>query len=302
MLSETPILSFNHQQLYSFWVVAQEGSITKACSRLFLAQPTVSGQIIQLEKHLKTSLFQREKNRLILTDQGQVVFQHANTIFGATRDLLDSVREGLTKGPGRLLLGIDAHITKQVALRCLHAVQTFRPGTPVTIHEGALRDLIRELHDREIDLILSDQSGPAADAGQYRRTMVGRIPIFFVAAPELARHCQSFPRDLSQIPLLLPTPASPLRSDIDQYLAGLKMEPRIIGEIADADFMRILAIDGQGAAPLHILSVASDLRAGRLLRLGRRPTGLVKTLWLIGRAGKQTNQIVHHLLEKFRIP
>ena len=101
--------------------------------------------------------------------------------------------------------------------------------------------------------------------------------------------------------MLLPTATSPLRSDIDQYLAELKIQPRIVGEIADPDFMRILAIDGQGAAPLHMLSVSVDLRAGRLLRLGRGPTGLHKTLWLIGRSGQTGGSIAHHLLQKFRI-
>lgn len=295
------MIRINHQQLYAFWVVAQEGSITKACRKLFLAQPTVSGQIIQLEKALHARLFLRERKRLILTDHGKHVLEHAHTIFTATQDLLDSLRDGRVQPSGRMRLGIDTQVTKQVALRCFRAVQAFQREIPVTLNEGALKDLMGELREREIDLILSDQAGPADHAGRYRSVLIGKLPIFFVAAPKLARRCASFPRDLAHIPLLLPTPSSPLRGEIDQFLAPLKWPPRAIGEIADADFMRALAIDGLGAAPAHILSVAEDLRAGRLVRLGRRPTGLIKKLWLIARADLPSQSVVPHLLEKFRI-
>ena len=66
--------------------------------------------------------------------------------------------------------------------------------------------------------------------------------------------------------------------------------------------MRLLALDSQGAAPMHLLSVSADLQAGRLVRLGRRETDLMKTLWLIGRAGREKHPVVRYLLEKFRIP
>jgi len=50
----TPWLNYHHQ-LY-FWTVAREGSITAACRRLDLSQPTVSVQIRALEQALKAKL------------------------------------------------------------------------------------------------------------------------------------------------------------------------------------------------------------------------------------------------------
>ena len=42
----------NYQHLFYFWQVAKVGSITKACDKLGLAQPTISNQITLLEKSL----------------------------------------------------------------------------------------------------------------------------------------------------------------------------------------------------------------------------------------------------------
>ena len=39
----------NYHHLFYFWNVAREGSVVKACEKLHLAQPTISGQIRALE-------------------------------------------------------------------------------------------------------------------------------------------------------------------------------------------------------------------------------------------------------------
>lgn len=64
----------NYHHLLYFWVAAREGSITKACRTLHLAQPTVSGQIKALEKSLKAKLFDRA-GRSIVTQE--ISWQHA---------------------------------------------------------------------------------------------------------------------------------------------------------------------------------------------------------------------------------
>jgi len=69
------MIILNHQHLYYFWVVAKEGSVARACEKLFLAQPTVSGQIIQLEKFFGRRLFTRDKKKMDLTDDGKLVFE-----------------------------------------------------------------------------------------------------------------------------------------------------------------------------------------------------------------------------------
>jgi|GEM_PF-5138274 len=40
----------NYQHLYYFWTVAKEGRISRACEKLHLAQPTISGQLAVFER------------------------------------------------------------------------------------------------------------------------------------------------------------------------------------------------------------------------------------------------------------
>ncbi|MDH5576658.1 MAG: LysR family transcriptional regulator, partial [Nitrospirota bacterium] len=62
----------NYHHLHYFWVVAREGSIAKACEELRLAQPTISGQIRELEGMLGEKLFSRVGRGLVLTEVGHV--------------------------------------------------------------------------------------------------------------------------------------------------------------------------------------------------------------------------------------
>jgi LysR family transcriptional activator of nhaA len=62
-----------HHHLSYFWVVAREGTIARASSELRLAQPTLSGQLRQLERALGEKLFTRRGRNLVLTDVGRVV-------------------------------------------------------------------------------------------------------------------------------------------------------------------------------------------------------------------------------------
>ena len=89
------MIPLNHQHLYYFWVVAREGSVSKAAEKLFLTQPTVSGQLAQLEKFLGKKLFAREKNRLVLTEEGRFVLDYANHIFNTSEEMLEALQHGV---------------------------------------------------------------------------------------------------------------------------------------------------------------------------------------------------------------
>ena len=69
-----------------FLKVAQEESISKAAESLHITQPTLSRQLMELEKELKTTLFERGKRnkKIILTDDGKLLKARATEIIELT--------------------------------------------------------------------------------------------------------------------------------------------------------------------------------------------------------------------------
>ena len=60
------------RNLKSFLVVAREENITRAANLLHMTQPSLSRQIMQLEKELGVKLFQRRNHSVLLTEQGRL--------------------------------------------------------------------------------------------------------------------------------------------------------------------------------------------------------------------------------------
>ena len=64
-------------KMYTFLKVAEYLNFTKAAEALYMTQPAVSQQIKQLEEEVGAKVFIRNKNGLILTQQGEIVLKYA---------------------------------------------------------------------------------------------------------------------------------------------------------------------------------------------------------------------------------
>ena len=68
-------------QLRYFCTASRCHSITKAAEELYVTQPTVSVAIRDLEIEFGISLFYRKGNRLILTEEGEELYNKATYIY-----------------------------------------------------------------------------------------------------------------------------------------------------------------------------------------------------------------------------
>jgi DNA-binding transcriptional LysR family regulator len=73
----------------SFVVVAEEGNIGRAATRLFITQPALSRQLQRLEEELRVVLFVRVPRGVELTDAGR-------ELLGKARAALDAAEQALT--------------------------------------------------------------------------------------------------------------------------------------------------------------------------------------------------------------
>src|SRR5205809_3187703 len=121
----------NYHHLLYFWVVAREGSVTRAAAELRLGQPTVSAQIRTLEATLGEKLFIRVGRNLALTDAGRVAFRFADEIFSLGRELLDTLKDRPTGRPLRFAVGIADVVPQLIAYRLLQPA--FELGAPVRV-------------------------------------------------------------------------------------------------------------------------------------------------------------------------
>jgi len=90
-------------ELIAFVSAAQHGSVTRAASELNLTQGAVSRQIRQLEAQLGVTLFERVRQRIVLTDAGKM---YLDRVQKALDDLAAATRQVVTFGDGNSIINL----------------------------------------------------------------------------------------------------------------------------------------------------------------------------------------------------
>lgn len=238
-------LNFHH--LRYFWAVAREGSIARACARLHVAQPTISGQIRELERALGDRLFERRGRKLELTSLGRTVLAHADDIFAAARELAHAVGGRATQRTRRLAIGVSDQLPKLAAWRLLEPALAVEGGVHLVCSEDTPRRLFAELAAHDLDLVLSDRplSADANVRGHSHLLGESGTTFFAAAALEPARLRRSFPRCLDAAPMLLPADEAHTRRALEGWFARHGVRPRTVGTFQDSALMKAF---GQAAA------------------------------------------------------
>ncbi len=99
------------RHLKFFVCVAKHLSMTRAADELFIAQPSVSTTISEIEKQYNVQLFERINRRLVLTDEGKKLLIKAQSVLAAFDDFEESATNS-SKKP-RLRIGSSLTIGKQ---------------------------------------------------------------------------------------------------------------------------------------------------------------------------------------------
>lgn len=245
----------NYQHLYYFWAVAKEGSVSRACEKLHLAQPTVSGQLAVFEQAIGAKLLRREGRKLALTDTGRAVFSYAEEIFALGQELAHTL-EGRSHGRGlRLGVGVADALPKLIAYRLLEPALRMAEPVRLVCYEDKAERLLAEIALHGIDLVLSDVPATPSVGARTFNHLLGECGVAVFGTPSLAaRHSEDFPRSLNGAPMLLPTPSTALRRSLDQWFDAEGLSPIIRAEIEDSALLKTFAAAGVGlfVAPLAV--------------------------------------------------
>lgn len=236
----------NYHHLYYFWVVAREGSISKATQELRLAQPTISGQLRELERQLGERLFKRQGRSLALTDVGRVVYQYASEIFALGRDLQQALR-GHSQERLQLHVGVTDAVPKLIAHELLRPALTLDKPLRIHCREGSQERLVAALAIHELDVVLSDTPLAAGVKVRAYNHLLGECGVSIYGAPALChKYKPRFPGSLSGAPLLLPSEHAALRRSLEHWFRTQGVEPQIVGEFDDSALMKVFAQSGAG--------------------------------------------------------
>ncbi len=297
------MIPINYHHLFYFHAIAKAGTISKASETLFLAQPTLSAQLSQLEKALGRRLFDRKNQRLHLTDDGRMVLDYAESIFRMGQELQDTLKDRPVSGRLEIQLGVLSGTPHAYGHALLEFVLKEFPKAHIDAREGGMDDLVLDLREQRLDAILTDVSVRTPEHDVIDNHLVGKIPIVFTASPALAKRYKRIPQDLDGAPLILPSLPRQAYHHIQDLLTEWKVAPNVVAEVQDVELARRLAASGHGIAPINSFTASVNMPKGALVVLGAgKPLGLYESVFLVTRKRKWPNLILERMLKKFRIP
>lgn len=258
----------NYKHLHYFWVVAQEGSITRAAERLGVAVQTISGQLSLLERQLGKALFNSQGRGLVLSEAGRTALGFADQIFQLGDALVDAIQSSDNESTLRLRAGISDGIPKLLAYRLLSSVTSMPVDVRLICDEGEFETLLADLALHRLDVVLTDRAAPVGGNLKVFSTRLGDFENGLFAIPALVeRYHPGFPQSLDGAPMLLPTRHNAIRGRIDRWLESTGVRPKIVAEFEDSALLNTFGRGGLGIfpAPLALADqIAAQLNAQTL--------------------------------------
>ena len=158
------------RQLRAFAALAHTGSFTLAAKELFLTQSAVSHSMRALEEEVGCRLLDRMGKKVVLTQAGEALLQHAEKILREMNVARESLGQLGKWGHRRLRLGASATACQYVLPNVIRAFKKQYPQCVISIEPCDTEEAIELLDSRVIDLSVSMQP--------MRMERVDFIPLF----------------------------------------------------------------------------------------------------------------------------
>ena len=139
------------RQLKELLTLAQSKTVSQAARQLFLSQPALSRSLQRLEQELEVDLFYHGKNKLELTDTGELALTYAQQILNLSELMVDALRQHqAAKFSVNLQTCAPAPLWELTALCSL----LFPQLTQISIIESDPKRLMEALHSKLADCVV----------------------------------------------------------------------------------------------------------------------------------------------------
>lgn len=189
-------------RLKVFLSVAKNLSFTKASQELFVSQPAITKHIQELETCYQVRLFDRQGNKISLTEAGKLLQEHSEKILEDYKRLEYEMHLLHNEYIGDLKLGASTTISQYVLLPLLANFIAKFPQVNLSLLNGNSREIEAALQEHRIDLGLVEGICRLPNL-RYTTFLQDELVAVVHTGSKLSLPDEITPEDLSRIPLVL---------------------------------------------------------------------------------------------------
>jgi LysR family transcriptional regulator, low CO2-responsive transcriptional regulator len=268
------------RQLRAFSEAARTQSFARAASALHVTQPAVSMQIRELESAVGLPLFERSGRAVRLTTSGEYFLVYTRRILATLKEAEDTIARLRGLKGGRVSIGMVG-TAEHFLPRLLASFRSEHPAIETRLTVGNREQLVRALHDNEVDLAVMGRA-PRELAARSEPFAMHPLAIIAPAGHPLSRGRRLSPDAVKDEPFIVREAGSGTRAAMEEFFTAHQLAPPVTMEMSGNETIKQAVRAGMGLAFLSLHTVANELKRGELCAPDIRGLPLVRRWHIVG--------------------
>lgn len=284
-------MPISHAHLRSFHAVATHGSFTRAAEAMHITQPTLSGQVKELEERFGIKLFVRHGRRVELTDIGKSAYGITRNLFRHEEEVEQLLLSARALTSGKLLVAADS---PYIVTPILGQFQRLYPGIQISIQYGNSQQLMSWLESHRCDVAVLPNI-PEGDERLFSIPLApDRLVVFVSRDHPWAERRSIEMAELIQQRIILREKGSRTRSIFEEAVAQIDGKLDNVMEISGREGVREAVAAGFGVG---IVAESELLADSRLCSLEVNDADLIHTEYVICLKERHSLRVTNAFLE-----
>jgi DNA-binding transcriptional LysR family regulator len=262
----TNAIAMELTQLRSFYAIARERSVTRAATRLGLTQPALSLQIKALEAELGEVLFTRQRKQMQLTQAGELLYQHVQTVLATLDEAKAEVAALQHLLRGHLAIATSDTNCAYVLPPVLRQFRGHYPQVRIDIRNRMSSQVVELVVDHEVDFGIATL--PMVHRQVTTETLFHREDVVICPVDHpLSRATSVSLAQVSPYPLLALSPGSTSRQFLDMAFQRAGVPMQVAMNLGSIEVIKRFVESGLGVAIVPRIAVAEETQRGRLVAI-----------------------------------
>lgn len=255
-------------ELYKmFYFIAKEGSITNAANKLFISQSAVTQALKKLEDDLGGKLFVRNKKGVILTDEGEKLFNYIKESINTLNNAENLFSQFLNSEVGKIRINVSSSLGVAVLPAILQQYTEKYPNVKIDIFNDKTSEAKRKLHDGEIDIIILEGNLSEVENELDIVQLVDNEYCFFTTPEYIERIGKFNVKNIEKYNFVLPGENTRRRKILNENLKKVNLEINSNYSFNSAQLVKEYVKNGVGIGYINENMIKKELEKGSLVKI-----------------------------------
>jgi DNA-binding transcriptional LysR family regulator len=284
-------------QLRVFLTVARHRNYTHAADELYLSQPSVSAQVHELERLIDQHLFEQVGKRLVLTQAGLLLEEHARRVLAAVDEAAEALDDMQGMQTGYLLVAASTTVGNYLLPKALGTFHARFPGVELKLEIKNSKDVCEDVRSGRVELGVIESTIESVD-GDLLLTPYRDDELCVIIPPwhPWAGLDEVPVAALAQATLLWREPGSGTRSIIEAALRRAGINPNVSLQLGSTEAIKQAVAANLGISIVSQVAVSAEVTAGWLTTVRISGVALQRTFHLVRRRGGHQSLITEAFL------